>query len=166
MGSIWGPPNGGRSVITVYVNPDRYTWDVLTESDTFTVQFFPPEYRQALGYLGSHSGRDEDKVSAAGLTPKELAGGITFEEAELTFVCRKLYQGQFQREGLADEIRHGIYENWDPHWMFVGEILEVEDKRYEERLFRVMRRSLFHIMDFFVKKRTICCSFIAVYPVK
>ena len=63
------------------------------------------------------------------LTPKELAGGITFEEAELTFVCRKLYQGQFQREGLADEIRHGIYENWDPHWMFVGEILEVEDKR-------------------------------------
>ena len=21
MGSIWGPPNGGRSVITVYVNP-------------------------------------------------------------------------------------------------------------------------------------------------
>ena len=37
--------------------------------------------------------------------------------------------GQFQREGLADEIRHGIYENWDPHWMFVGEILEVEDKR-------------------------------------
>lgn len=129
MGSIWGPPNGGRSIITVYVNPDRYTWDVLTKSDTFTVQFFPPEYRKALGYLGSHSGRDGDKVSAAGLTPKELAGGITFEEAELTFVCRKLYQGQFQREGLADEIRHGIYENWDPHWMFVGEILEVEDKR-------------------------------------
>lgn len=129
MGTIWGPPNGGRSILTVYVNPDRYTWDLLTKSETFTVQFFPPEYRKALGYLGSHSGREEDKVAAASLTPKELAGGITFEEANLTFVCHKLYQGPFQREGLAEEINHGIYEGWDPHWMFVGEILEVEDKR-------------------------------------
>ena len=80
-------------------------------------------------HLGCPHGKRYLHVSAAGLTPNELAGGITFEKAELTFVCRKLYQGQVQREGLADEIRHGIYENWDPHWMFVGEILEVEDKR-------------------------------------
>ena len=129
LGTIWGGPGGGRSIVTVYVNPERYTYDFLKESDTFTVEFFPPEYRKALGYLGSHSGRDGDKVAAAGLTPKELAGGVTFEEANLTFVCRKLYQGEFQRDGLADEINHGIYENWDPHWMFVGEIIEVEDKR-------------------------------------
>ena len=129
LGTIWGGPGGGRSIVTVYVNPERYTYDFLKESDTFTVEFFPPEYRKALGYLGSHSGRDGDKVAAAGLTQKELAGGVTFEEANLTFVCRKLYQGEFQRDGLADEINHGIYENWDPHWMFVGEIIEVEDKR-------------------------------------
>ena len=129
MGTIWGPPHRGKQVLTVYVSPARYTHSYLEKNEYFTVSFFPEEYRRDLGILGSRSGRDGDKVSAAGLTPKELAGGITFEEAELTFVCRKLYQGQFQREGLADEIRHGIYENWDPHWMFVGEILEVEDKR-------------------------------------
>ncbi len=129
LGTIWGGPCQGRSIVTVYINPDRYTWDVLKDSDTFTVDFFPPEFRKALGYLGSRSGRDEDKVAAVGLTPKELAGGVTFEEANLTFVCKKLYQGEFQREGLADEINHGIYEGWHPHWMFVGEILEVEDKR-------------------------------------
>ena len=38
-------------------------------------------------------------------------------------------QGEFQREGLADEINNGIYRNWRPHWMFVGEIVEAEDKR-------------------------------------
>lgn len=54
---------------------------------------------------------------------------MTFEEADLTFVCRKLYQGEFHREGLADVINNGIYANWDPHWMFVGEVIEVEDKR-------------------------------------
>ena len=129
LGTIWGGPNRGRSIVTVYVNPDRYTYGFLKETDVFTVDWFPQEYRKALGYLGSRSGRDEDKVAAAGLTPKELAGGVTFEEANLTFVCHKLYQGEFQREGLADEINYGIYEDWHPHWMFVGEIIEVEDKR-------------------------------------
>ena len=129
LGTIWGGPGQGRPIMTVYVNPDRYTWEFLKDSDTFTVEFFPEESRKALSYLGSHSGRDEDKVADVGLTPKELKGGVTFEEANLTFVCHKLYQGEFQRKGLADEINSGIYEDWDPHWMFVGEIVEVEDNR-------------------------------------
>lgn len=129
LGTIWGGPHGGRSIVTVYVNPDRYTYDFLKESDTFTVQFFPEEYRKALSYLGSHSGRDEDKVANAGLTPRAIGSGVTFAEANLTFVCHKLYQGEFQREGLAPEINQGIYKNWNPHWMFVGEILETEDQR-------------------------------------
>ena len=131
LGTIWGGPGRGRPIVTVYVNPDRYTWEFLKESSTFTVDFFPEEYRRALSYLGSRSGRDEDKVTKAGLTPKELAGGGTFEEAELTFVCHKLYEGEFQREGLAPEINNGIYAKWNPHWMFVGEILETEDCRNE-----------------------------------
>ena len=129
FGSIWGGPGIARPIATVYVNPDRYTWEFLKDSDIFTVDFFPPEYRKALGYLGAASGRDGDKVAAAGLTPKELAGGVTFEEANLTFVCRKLYQAPFEREGLADEINTGVYKNWQPHWMFVGEIIAAEDKR-------------------------------------
>jgi len=130
LGTIWGGPGKGRPIATVYVNPDRYTWEFLKDSDTFTVDFFPPEYRKALGYLGAASGRDGDKVAVAGLTPKELAGGVTFEEANLTFVCKKLYQAPFEREGLADEINNGIYKNWQPHWMFVGEIIEAEDNRW------------------------------------
>ena len=124
LGTLWG-----RSVATVYINPDRYTWAFLKDSDVFTVSWFPPAYRQALAYLGEKSGRDEDKIAAVGLTPKQLGDGITFAQANLTLVCRKLYQGEFHREGLAETIHHGIYENWRPHWMFVGEILEVEDLR-------------------------------------
>ena len=129
LGSIWGRPGGARPIVTVYVNPLRYTWEFLKESDTFTVEFFPEQYREALGYLGSHSGRDEDKVAAAGLTPKELAGGVTFEEAHLTFVCRKLYQGPFEPEGMAPGLMEEEYRHRPPHWMFVGEIIETEDLR-------------------------------------
>ena len=126
LGSIWGAPGKGRPIVTVYVHPSRYTCEFLKKNNTFTVSFFPSEYRKALAILGSRSGRDGDKIAAAGLTPKVLDEGITFEEAKLTFVCRKLYQGQFRRDGLADEINNGIYDGWDPHWMFVGEVLTVE----------------------------------------
>ena len=129
LGSIWGRPGGARPIVTVYVNPLRYTWEFLKESDTFTVEFFPEQYREVLGYLGSHSGRDEDKVAATGLKPKELAGGVTFEEAYLTFVCKKLYQGPFEPEGMAPGLMEEEYSNRPPHWMFVGEIIETEDLR-------------------------------------
>ena len=127
MGTIWGAPGKGRPILTVYVHPDRFTHGFLQKSDSFTVSFFPEEYRDALLYLGSHSGRDGDKIAAAGLTPQKLENGVGFEEARLTFVCRKLYQGQFRREGLADEIGKGYYAKKEPHWMFVGEILSVQE---------------------------------------
>ena len=129
LGSIWGGPGEKRQIVTVYVNPDRYTWSFMKESERFSVAFFAPEYKKAMSYIGTHSGRDGDKVAEAGLTPKEMEGTVTFEEAELTFICKKLYQAPFEREGLADEINNGIYKNWQPHWMFVGEIIAVEDKR-------------------------------------
>lgn len=129
FGTIWGGPCRGRSIVTVYVHPDRYTYEFLRRSDQFTVSFFPDEYHKALGYLGSHSGRDEDKISIAGLAPKLIGNAVTFEEANLTFVCRKLYEAPFEREGMADEINNGMYATWEPHWMFVGEIVNVEDKR-------------------------------------
>ena len=91
------------------------------------MSFFPAEYKPALSYLGTHSGRDCDKVAEAGLTPKELAGGVTFDEASLTFVCKRLYKAPFEREGLAGEINNGVYANWQPHWMYMGEIVEAED---------------------------------------
>lgn len=124
LGTIWGGPNRGRSIVTVYVHPDRFTWEFLKNQETFTVSFFPPEFKDALGYLGSHSGRDGDKVSGTGLTPKQVGNGMSFDEANLTFVCKKLYQAPFEREGLADEINNGIYAAWEPHWMFVGEIVD------------------------------------------
>jgi Conserved protein/domain typically associated with flavoprotein oxygenases, DIM6/NTAB family len=110
-------------IATVYINPARYTWEFMKRAEYFTVSFFPPEYKKALGYLGSHSGRDGDKVAAAGLTPISAGEGVTYREAKLTFICRKIYQAPFEREGMADDINNGVYKDWQPHWMFVGEIV-------------------------------------------
>lgn len=75
LGTIWGGIDHGKPIVTVYVNPARYTWEFLKSCDTFTVNFFPEQYKRALGYLGSHSGRDGDKIRAVGLTPVQIGNG-------------------------------------------------------------------------------------------
>lgn len=140
LGNIWSRAGNAGPIVTVYVYPSRYTCEFLKKNDTFTVSFFPKEYRKALGYMGTHSGRDEDKVKGAGLTPVSMGDSVGYKEAELTFICKKLYQHQFEKEDLNGAIRE-YYKaspasypldekgDWQTHYMFVGEIIDVEDKR-------------------------------------
>ena len=138
LGTIWTKHGEPGSIVTVYVHPARYTCEFLKKQDTFTVSFFSEEYRKALGYMGSHSGRKENKESNCGLTPISIGNSVGYAEANLTFVCEKLYQGQFEKEGLTEDIREYYVSNpsayplneadeWEPHWMFVGKIVEVKE---------------------------------------
>lgn len=139
LGNIWGRAGHSCPIVTVYVHPARYTSEFLRDSDIFAVSFYPESCRKALSYIGSHSGRDGDKVAAAGLTPVVMGQGVTFREANLTFLCKKLYQHQFSKDDLAPEIQAyyaaapQVYPDfqggWQPHIVFVGEITDVRDDR-------------------------------------
>ena len=71
--------------------------------------------------------------------PVTMGQGVTFREANLTFLCKKLYQHQFSRDDLAPEIQAyyaaapQVYPDfqggWQPHIVFVGEIMDVRDDR-------------------------------------
>lgn len=139
LGTIWAKPKTGRPVVTVFVHPDRYTSHFLKKYDTFTISFYDKKNMKALGYLGSHSGRDGDKVAASGLTPVAIGDGVTFQEAELTFLCKKIYFHQMSKDGLAQEIKDyyaaqpkvypnvtpdGTDDNWEPHYAIIGEITD------------------------------------------
>ena len=63
MGNVWGHTPG----VTVYISPNRYTWEFMEQYDYFTITFFDEKYCDDLMMLGSVSGRDEDKVAKAGL---------------------------------------------------------------------------------------------------
>ena len=120
MGTLWGRP-----VVTVYVRPARYTFGFLNESEYFTLSFYPEEYRKVLGVLGAKSGREMDKMHASGLTPKFLADGVTFEEAEVTLVCRKLFCQPMPEENIPQEILSQYYQDHDIHDMYIGEVIEI-----------------------------------------
>ena len=120
MGDLWWKP-----VIDAYVVPSRYTYQFMERSDWFTVSFFPPEYRKDLQILCSTSGRDGDKVAATELTPLALEHGVTFEEADHTLVCKKLYEQPLDPAAIPSDIMKSTYADMGTHTLFIGEILSV-----------------------------------------
>ena len=125
LGSIWGH-GGGLPTAVVYLRPQRYTKEFVDREELFTITVFPEAYRKALGYLGTHSGRDGDKVAEAGLTPVFEGEYTTFAEAKLTLVCRKLYRGSIQADGFVDQsIVADHYPKADFHDFYIGQIVKV-----------------------------------------
>lgn len=120
MGTIWSKP-----IVTVYVRPDRYTWQFLKQYDTFTVSFYDEQHREALIKMGRLSGAKTDKVAEAGLHPVQVGPSMSFTEARETIVCKKIYMNQLNYDAVPDEAKR-IYQNGiEPHYLIMGEVLEL-----------------------------------------
>lgn len=114
-----------KNVVTIYVRPERYTLEFLKNQDYFTVSFYDAKYKKDLQILGTKSGRDTNKMEEISLTPKFLDNGITFKEATQTFVCKKLYMGQFDLNQLEKQTKQQNYSVNEGHYVFIGEIEKV-----------------------------------------
>ena len=125
LGTLWSKP-----VATVYVKPCRYTHEFMDDSEYFTVSFYDEQYKRALGILGSKSGRDCDKVKESGLTPRLLEKGVTFAEAYVTLVCKKIYRQDMDIKQIPQDAIDRYYRGEAPHTMYIGEVIDVV---YRER---------------------------------
>ena len=119
VGVIWGKPSA-----TCYIRHSRYTKEFVDKSEYFTLTFRNDGHRDALGLLGSKSGRDMDKMHDSGLTSIFVDGQPAFEEAELVLVCRKRCKSEIAPEDiLQQEIIDNNYADRDFHTMYIGEIV-------------------------------------------
>ena len=120
LGSLWG-----HSTAMAYVRPQRYTKEFVDREELYTLCFFDGHMKE-LGYLGSTSGRDEDKVAKVGFTPVFEDGYTYFAEASLVLVCRKLYRAPLKEEYFIDrETLEKNYPQRDFHDLYVGAIEKV-----------------------------------------
>lgn len=125
IGAIWGHGRGLPTAM-VYIRPQRYTKEFVDREEYYTLSFFSNDYKRQLAYLGSHSGRDEDKVAKVGLTPEFDMDTTYFNEADMVFICRKIYRAPLKEEGFLDkQIMEDNYPLKDFHDMYVGEIVKV-----------------------------------------
>ena len=98
MGELWNKPT-----TVVYIRPQRYTKEFVDKSDYYTLSFLPDGHRKALSYLGSHSGRDEDKLAKTDLTGTATDDYAYIEQAKLVLVCKKLYRQPMTPDSFIDK---------------------------------------------------------------
>lgn len=122
LGIIWGRP-----FFHTVVRPTRYTYEILEKCDSFTVAAFPAGFKEALALMGSKSGRDMDKITAAGLTPtaSSVVKAPGYEQAELIIECKKVYFGDLQPDNFLAGHIAPMYKN-DYHRQYFGEVVGIQ----------------------------------------
>lgn len=131
IGCLWERDSHSNKLPTIicYVRPTRYTKQFLDKEDYFTLTAFDESYRNTLGFIGSHSGRDVDKISSARLTPVFENDSTYFAEGNLVYICKKLYHAPLIEKGFIDkDLVTFNYPKKDFHEMYVGEIIKVLSK--------------------------------------
>ena len=122
-GRLWG-----LQTCTVYVRPERYTYQFMEDQAYFTVSVLPKDMKNAMALCGTKSGRDMDKIKECGLTVRYGAGDAPlFEEAALALVCKKLFVQDMAPACVTageDKILpyYGKKGGW--HRIYTGEIVE------------------------------------------
>lgn len=72
-----------------FFRADRYTLELIQKDQTYTLSYFPDEYREQMLFLGSKSGRDSEKMKEVELTSiKTPYGNMSFKEARLVLECK------------------------------------------------------------------------------
>ena len=121
FGHLWN-----KDVAFIFARPQRYTKGFVDNENTFSLSFFTEEWRKQLSYLGTVSGRDEDKIAKAGLTVEFIDGTPCFKEARVTIVCRKMYRQPLEENCFLDkDVMNKNYPEKDWHDVYVGEVMKV-----------------------------------------
>lgn len=119
VGEMWG-----LHAAMVVIRPQRYTFGFTEREERMTLSFFDAEWRKALAYCGSHSGRDGEKIARAGLSVAFTdVGTPAIAEARLVLECRKLYVDRMRADRFVDR---GLVDKWyeaaDFHQVYIVEI--------------------------------------------
>ena len=139
-GILWRKP-----VFSVYIHRSRYSKHIFDAAEYFSVCILTGENREAhldaLKYLGSVSGRDEDKIAGAAQRGLSWASATLgedgegpripyFAESDYVVLCRKMGQTDYNLDTMSpDAPVYGWYQRDGVHTVYEGEIFGVLKKR-------------------------------------
>ena len=114
---------------------DRYTLELIQKEQTYTLSYFTNEYKEQILFLGSKSGRDNEKMKEVELTSVQTpSGNMSFKEARLIIEC-KLTQittanpNDFYTQEVKDFIKEAYKDANHYRKMVFGEITHVWVKK-------------------------------------
>ena len=115
-----------RPVFIAYVRESRYTKEMLEANGEFTVNIpMEPIDKKILGYCGTKSGRDTDKIADMGLhlVESDVVSVPGIAELPLTLECKVLYKEEQDLSRIPEDIIAQYYPKGDHHHVYYGQIV-------------------------------------------
>lgn len=125
-----------RPIFIAFIRKSRFTAPLILKSKEFTVNI-PIENpkQEILTYLGTESGRNEDKIKKMNLTlvPGNVIKTPGIKEFPLTLECKVIYYDLQDTSKLPNDIKEKYYPdvsdkdkmlNSEPHYVIYGEIVD------------------------------------------
>lgn len=115
-----------RPIFTAYVRDSRYTKQMLEKNGEFTVNIpIGPADKKILGYCGTKSGRDTDKIRDLGLrlVESDVVSVPGIAQLPLTLECKVLYVEEQDISRIPEDIVGQYYPNGDQHFVYYGQIV-------------------------------------------
>lgn len=121
----------------MFVREGRFTREQLDASMEFTINVPYGDFdKKILGYCGTRSGRDTDKISDLNLTlvDSDVVKAPGIKELPLTLECKVLYRQMQDKNAIPEFIREKMYPedvdssapgaNRDYHIAYYGQIVK------------------------------------------
>ena len=124
-----------KPVTWCFLRANRYTLEKIRETGTYTMCYFPANYKGDILKFGTASGRNTDKMSQTKLTSMPTPDGApAFAEAGIIIECKLIAaptvsKDEFYTEEGKEFLQGGYDEAKDWHKLVYGEITNIYIKK-------------------------------------
>ena len=120
-----------KPVTWCFLRANRYTLEKIKETGTYTMCYFPEQYKGDIMQFGIKSGRNTDKMAQTKLTQMETPDGYpAYKEAKIIIECKLIAaptvsKDEFYTEEGKEFLQGGYDEAKDWHKLVYGEITNI-----------------------------------------
>ncbi len=121
VGVMWG-----KDVAYVVIRQTRFTKEFIDKEGKFSLSFPSEKYRKEMKFLGTVSGRDEDKIKEAGIDINYHDGVPFIDQADMVFICKVMSNTFISKEDFIDKgIDEAWYKDGNYHTLYIAEITDI-----------------------------------------
>ena len=119
----------GEEIFIVPVRHSRYTFELLKNTDEFTVSVpLGGKMDDQLKYCGSVSGRNEDKLKNIKTAPAKEISTPVIEGCDIFYECKILTYSDLEKDKLPKELAMRWYGDSDMHRLYFAKIISAYKK--------------------------------------
>ena len=121
LGQMWG-----KDAAFIVIRQSRFTKEFIDREGKFSLSFPKDKYRKLMKFLGTVSGRNEDKIKESGIDIGYYNGVPYVDQANLLLICKVMSATLIKPEDFKDkDIDMAWYKDKDYHTLYITEITDI-----------------------------------------